>query len=710
MRPCGFASTTLFLLLVASACHEPLFPEHGEEVQPRSAPWLMAPRYVGVLDPSFTTCVDDSFWVARPLFDPDTLAMMPMLGRYCVYTWTGGAAGPVPFTQPFVDTHVRLDPDPDILVPQTQLNPTPLSHVRAERAWQALGASLAVNSPPTGWSDSGVDVAIVDTADSTYTGNTAPDPFSVPLPQLHGVRMREVIDALRCPFGSSECLESQFFAQAFPYDSSSAEPLGSGGELGSVGSLAAAIGEAVARWKLTEGSHLVISMSVGWDPGFRWSPEFGEVPGEMGVEVDDMGVEVDETGSESGETGSESGEMPTSSGPYDLPESFDPYEMLLGSDVSTPAPVQAAYAALAWAACEGALSIAAAGNNRGPRCEQQGPMAPASWEVHASSVEMCEALQLFPAFETGGSLVYAAGGLDPADEPIANARLGSMPPRALHAHQVTVAGGHPDPLTGTSLAAAALSAIAAQLWGQRPGDSATDIMAQLDASGVPLASAVEWGNSLGSSVVRIDAYAALDAAGVPNPYLPSSSATTLGPSGSLGAAIDLMTASKTYAPLTAPVLGANPPAQNTRCSPAPVTIHGNVALPIAPDPRADETRPQPTVPICPNCALRTSISSVTGSNINSGSHRLYLEIDPVFTTSSPPIPTIHPTLTFRHPNGYLEYELGPITSYQAEIDLDPTILATFLNTNPSVATALLSLKIDDGPIPSWHVAVVDVVP
>jgi Subtilase family len=695
VSPQAFVRVTLSLLLFVGACHESPDPEGGSEAQSRSASWPMPTRYVGVLEPPRFVCVDELPWVARPLFGPDERALVPLLDRFCVYTWTGWPAGPAAFSQAFVDTHVRLDPDPNIVVPQAQL-----SQVRAERALQALGASLGGNSPPTGWSNSGVYVAIVDNTDSSTPGQPA---LPVVLPrQLHGAFMRDVVNAVRCPFGGPLCHESQFFAQAFPYDSSSVEPLTSGGELGSLGSLAAAIGESVARWKaLDDGWHLVINMSLGWDPAFQWNPEFGELPGDP-----EMGTESGAT-----ETGSEPGEMPTSSGPYDLPASFDPYEMLVGSDASVPAPVQAVYAALAWAACEGALSIAAAGNNRGPRCEQHGPMAPASWEVHPLSVGMCEAFGLFPTLETDGSLVYAAGGLDPDDQPIANARLGSMPPRALHAHQVNVAGGHPDPLTGTSLAAAALSAIAAQLWSQRPGDSATQIMMQLDASGVPLGSTVDWGDSEGAPVHRIDAHAALNAAGVANPYLPRSSWALPGPSGSLAAAIDLMTASKTYTSVPPPAPPVHAPTQDTRCAPGWVTIHGNVALPILPDPHFDELRPQPTVPICPNCAIRRS--TVAGVNTPPTPNMLYLEINPLFITGANPT-TIEPTLIFRDPNGYHEFQLGPITSYQSEIevdlDLDP-VLGGWLNQNLlGVTTALLSVNVGPGSPTSWHIGVIDVVP
>jgi len=782
--------------LAICACKDqpPLEPE--VEVSNRSAPWSQPTRYIGVLPWSpapLPVCPTAPSWNTWPLFSVDAQILMPLLSRYCVYTWT--EVPPYDFSATFVAAHVRLDPDPDIVVPQASL-----SKVRAERTLQALGALPASSSPPLGWSSSGVYVAIVDNADSTPIGQLAPPIDNVPRAQLHGSSMRRLIDKVRCPFedegepegenededdgrskckgdflGESECKgdvdgedngdvdgadngdvdgadnggvdgedkgdvdgedkgdvdgedkgeidgeverecrEWHFFEQAFPYDSNHAEPFMSSGELGSLGSLAHAVGQSVVEWKNRNRDwHLVINMSLGWDPAYEWIPEPREPLAETG-EADTGAADTGAADTGAADTGFEPATL-LPSGPYDLPLGFDPYAMLVDSDTSMPAPVQAVYASLAWAACQGALSIAAAGNNRGPRCEQRGPMAPASWEVHSISPEICDAFGLELSPEQEGPLVYAAGGLD-ADRPIANARLDSMPRRALHASLVNVPNGHPESLTGTSLASAALSAIAATLWSQQPRLSAAEIMQQIHDSGTPLSLPVEWGDSLGDDVLRIDAHAALSATGLAaNPYLPRSSATLTGGTGTLAAAIDSMIDSVGHAPFSPASVAQNLLVAGTGCAPAAVTIHGNLALPVAPDPHADETRPQPTIPICPNCAVRKK-SSLTSTNPQ---WALYLNLDLSVIAPTASALTVEPTLTFFDDttSSYIEVQLGPF-QYAGPVRIDlqstalgdpPTQVSGWLTSHSWVTTGLLGLKVSTIGPPRWYVDVVEVVP
>jgi hypothetical protein len=735
--------SSIVLVLALGACGEPLPSAQDDEPRFRSGPGPLPARYVGVLPWPFPwvlpypfppppashpaplapgVCVGESSWIGEPLFSGDVRSAMSLLDRYCVYTWMGGGV-PAGFSASFVNRHVRLDPDPNIVVPQTTPN-----QVRAERTLQALGATLASSNPPLGWSDSDVYVAIVDNEDSTAIG---PPTQST---QLHGSAMRQLIETVRCPFGSSspQCAHRQFFKQAFPYAGDDPRPSSSRGELGSLGSLATAIADSVSEWRdpSTPGDedwHLVINMSLGWDPAFRASPWRSE-PGEPSESSGTTETGATQTGFEPGttDTGSESGvtetdtdsdgppphslpgQMLPSPAPYDLPVGFDATQMLAGSDAATPAPVQAVYAALAWAACEGALSIAASGNDIRPRCEQQGPLAPASWEVHSTSAEVCEVFDIVRPLEDDGPIVYAVGGLDAADRPIANARLGSMPRRALYATQVNVLGGSPEPLTGTSLSAAALSAIAAQLWSQQPDESSVEIMERLDASGEALELAVEWGDYENGPVHRIDAHAALVAPGIANPFAPRSSATTVGPSGGLDAAIDGMLTSTSYAP-TLPWGGPTQPStQNPECAPATMTIYGNAGPLMPPEPHADETRPQPTVPICPKCPIRQTL--VPGT-VPSSQWIFYLDLAPTTAFIGA---TVYPLLTFQNDTntGQIEIQLDTIPNYQGplKIVLPNALVSSWLPPNSGITTGLLELKVVVPGSTSWYVGVVDVVP
>lgn len=122
--------------------------------------------------------------------------------------------------------------------------------------------------------------------------------------------------------------------------------------------------------------------------------------------------------------------------------------------------VAAVVDALEYAACQGVLVITAAGNVTGATAADTGPLYPAAWEQ-----------QLAPAC-TGVTrpLVYSAGGVDGRDEPLANARPGARPLLAAPGFVVpgnkTVAGVPVavGPFTGSSVAAATLTAAAALVW------------------------------------------------------------------------------------------------------------------------------------------------------------------------------------------------------------------------------------------------------
>ena len=220
-----------------------------------------------------------------------------------------------------------------------------------------------------------------------------------------GFVMRDVIGATRCPSGDGGCLARMFFVQAFPYDAAGLAGTGNTGYRGSLGSLAVAIVEGWDHWKtFGDGSRLVNSMSLGWDRSFSGIPsEPEEITDDWETSTDDPNASIEETWGD--------GE------PWDLPQVASPLDLIASPSSSVPAPVQAVYAALTLAACDGVLSLAAAGNDRGLRCEQQGPLGPAAWESHTVSIAECQALGLDTSGFEEGPLVYAVGGLDAKDRP-----------------------------------------------------------------------------------------------------------------------------------------------------------------------------------------------------------------------------------------------------------------------------------------------------
>ena len=138
--------------------------------------------------------------------------------------------------------------------------------------------------------------------------------------------------------------------------------------------------------------------------------------------------------------------------------------------LSNPVADAAVRAVLSRAACQGALVIAAAGNGAGG----VGEMNPAAW--HGQTAE-CGG---------GRKLLYSASGLDARDQPLALSRRKSGSLVRAYAEAIVTAElpareprGHTEILTGTSMAAAAISGVAAAVW-QRHPDPVVDAAAVMD--------------------------------------------------------------------------------------------------------------------------------------------------------------------------------------------------------------------------------------
>lgn len=186
-----------------------------------------------------------------------------------------------------------------------------------------------------------------------------------------------------------------------------------------------------------------------------------------------------------------------------------------------------AWMAAQWAACEGALIFASSGN-RGADNAPIGPMFPAAWEI---GPRLCQG-------NAGayGPAVHAVGAVGAGDEPLLVSRVAAQPRLVAPGAFVAVwsqQGAVRTPtslLTGTSIAAAGATGVAAMVWSLDPTLRATDVADQLHDQGVSIDGA-DFNNPDGpQDTRRLDACAAVASVNplfVPSacPYRPSFTAS-----------------------------------------------------------------------------------------------------------------------------------------------------------------------------------------
>ncbi|MCY1056511.1 S8 family serine peptidase [Nannocystis sp. SCPEA4] len=250
-----------------------------------------------------------------------------------------------------------------------------------------------------------VTVAVIDSAPNAFVDARSD----------HGESVGQTIRSVACP-EPGQCPALIRYDLALPRFGVHNVDWTRGGNYGSQRELAQAIFGSVRRWKNAGASgHLVLNISLGFEPKL-----FGGT-----------------------------------------------------SSVATmPAPARAVYHALQYAACENVLTIVAAGNATGDAC-QTGPMAPAIWANRpAPSSVACQSFGV--ANSTSSSaypLLHAVSGIGRDNRPLQGTRPGGRPRLAAPAF-LAVGGTDTDPttpLTGTSLAAASVSGVAALAWSYEPG-------------------------------------------------------------------------------------------------------------------------------------------------------------------------------------------------------------------------------------------------
>ncbi|HEX6901830.1 MAG TPA: S8/S53 family peptidase [Thermoanaerobaculia bacterium] len=409
-------------------------------------------RWIGI-SRAGTRCPDVPGWTVRPLFPqiapaqqreicvgdvkkPEEVASLETiqeLNRFCVYELANPKKGlkKVPFPPAVNDDLVRFDRDCAALAVATTPEPAPEN-------WKSLAerflAQAGKPEEPLEINDRlGVRLAFLDTQP---TGMGAPGESGN---SPHGHALAHIARELVCTSGPQEHCAAQITTRlALPileFDPKSPKhykvDMDRGGFLGMQSDLAQAIRDEVDDWRETKAQrHLVLNLSMAWD-GDLFS----------GLDAAQIG------------------------------------EMQAGT--------QAIYRALQYAAEFDVLVLAAAGNRKREPCANTGPLLPAAWERGEAREASCGRIR-----ERQPPLLYGVGGVRTDGTPLLNARPGGMPPRAAYGEDAVVPSLDPAiptaKLTGSSVATAVVSSIAAIVWDTRPELDSHGVMELLAESGDPL--------------------------------------------------------------------------------------------------------------------------------------------------------------------------------------------------------------------------------
>lgn len=523
MRTAARISTPLVCLAIASGCAAPLDPEDDPSSRPEEASSALELSWPSCGGERWVTlrepaaCADSPGFQAEPLFPPSL--DLPTLAGYCLHTWTGPAAPTVAELDAWTDTF-----EPGTLAEDCAFV-TPLAHGGAASPPELLAAHLrdsivyrigAVQGPHV--PGPAVHVAVIDTTPD------APAATPVTGNNRHGDTLAALIsEVVKVP---GAVATSTSLAMPWSTDPVTQEPYFDvgGGDFGYLSDLSRALLRAVQEHRASHaGAPFVINLSLGWEPHNSHS---------------------------------------SCSGPL-LPA------------------VKAVRDVLDLAACEdGALIVAAAGNDMGGPSPGQGLTCPAAW------------MSKTPSCAPARPLVIAAYGLDYADKPLAVARPGSASPFAAPA-----IGGvawrpgtsPPPPLSGTSVSAAAVTASLAAVWAFAPELRAEEVAGLLHEHALGLSAQADvCAEGLSTCEVRrISPCGALSA--LDSPWTCSASTTTLAVSNPPPdpALLSQLLASQDMAtPLFAAVMSAPLPSDLAPAAGGQNNVY-----------------PSPIIPTCPNCFL-----------------------------------------------------------------------------------------------------------
>ncbi|MCH9648228.1 MAG: hypothetical protein K0U98_08315 [Deltaproteobacteria bacterium] len=430
----------VFLGVLASSGLAPLGLGSITWAAPAEDPPLLAAsalsqwRHIGIKSVVKGPCPDPGYpWSVRHLFGLDAFdwsSVPAKLRPFCVYQFT--PSGPVTPAALSSLSGLALSSRAEDAMALTLQADSLVEALRPPLEARFLdqgrgGLHLALSQePPT-------RLAILDT--SPDLGN---NPGGEPETSRHGETLQRLAKAMACA-AQEPCLVevvprlSLAYISFDPWDrQGSRRDTTHGGFLGLLGDLAEALYQEVREWQGEPSPRpLVINLSIGWD---------GELFG---------GLE--------------------------------------GNVFAMPPAVQAVYQALEYAACQGAVTIAAAGNYEALRGVTPGPLLPAAWERRPRSCQDSSS-----AYQP---LVFAAAAIRADGNPLPNARPLSSPPLVAYGDHATAAAGlgrASAVLTGSSVASVLVATSAAALWHHRGSLDGPQIMDQLHQSGDPLAQAVDF--------------------------------------------------------------------------------------------------------------------------------------------------------------------------------------------------------------------------
>lgn len=438
-----------WMVLWLGACATAPRPDLRSDAAKACADW----RWIGIKSNPDAACPDIRGWTESPLFSvkavearrPGYLSADPgkqetplpdpvfkerrELNRFCVYEpEPGRKRGALPFPSAgAVPGLVRIDQDCAAI--------SYTGDEAAAQAWRPLSEHFLAQAgrPATPLrirNRQGVRLAFVDTQP---TGVGVP---KTPGSSEHGYTLAHIARHLVCsPADSEDCaaqITTRLALSITRFDGRDPARTGidttRGGYIGTQSDLAEAIQSEVDDWQAhlrTKGwpEHLVLNLSLAWD-------------GQLFGGLDENQVA----------------------------------ELRAGA--------QAVYRALRYAAGFDALVLAAAGNARDCPEQTEGPLLPAAWETGAPEEESCRA--------GTAPLLYAVGGVDSGGRPLVNARRGGMPRRAAYGENGIVADWEPGRstmmYTGSSVATAVASSIAAIVWDTVPRLSSRGVMDLLDSA------------------------------------------------------------------------------------------------------------------------------------------------------------------------------------------------------------------------------------
>jgi hypothetical protein len=416
-------------------------------------------------------------WIWRAMFEdgsPEVAALTSPVPhefqKFCIFEWVGQQE--IKNLEEYNQVLTVIDNSPDMSLDTvavdcmgfkeqaTTLNDPDLRKLLNESFLLNIGALDSSDLAATLPYQSPVRVEVVDSVSQTAVDN------AITPHNMHGIFMSSLIGNIACPSGGA-CLDTIRHLLAMPRQDYVLPDWTVGEDYASKVDLAVQIYAAVQQWREDKQNHapnmsdrLVLNISLGYQRV------------NQGVDDFDRG------------------------------------------------PQASLVTALKFAACHGALVFAASGNVRDENCPQNdvGPLAPASFETLAAPTEAeCHALgfdpdwaQDFPVFGNDPRpLVYAIGGVDAYDEPLANSRTDSQP--ALVALGANAVGNDQSlALTGTSISTAVASAAGQLLWMYNPRLRPDEVYFAMYKSAWELGQPADFGLTPGVDTRRLSVGAALD--------------------------------------------------------------------------------------------------------------------------------------------------------------------------------------------------------